>query len=191
MTLPKVRTMLRHIIKTVIDENDPFPVEMLTGVIREGRDERQLLLARYHISRTAEIVVNVQYGLRADAKQEQEIRIRLDEKLQTRRSKPISIDWVVDTIFAAHLLDSPEFREPRTDPTWLGACGVAGLKQLIRDILFEDRDLADFQSVYLVSRGGEDWLVPRDQLTHEEAEFILGTRPRPIESYDHITTQRS
>jgi hypothetical protein len=83
----------------------------------------------------------------------------------------LSIDWMVKAIFSAPLVGFPEFNEPLIDPIWRGPYAIAGLKRMMRDVLAEDCVLDEFQPAYIVSRGGEDMLVPGDQLTDEEGEI--------------------
>jgi acyl carrier protein phosphodiesterase len=189
VTMDQVKRGLRHLIKTIIVEEEALLIELLTDGIPDAVSKYKMLLARYHVQRTAEIVLHVQYDIVSDACLAREIQARIEEQCEARPDDPITIKWAVDTIFAAHSARFPELNESLADPDWLISCAIAGLKDLVRDLLAENGAPNDLKSAYLVAREGEEVIVPSILLTAAELSAVA-EEDREIEQVHRVEFEK-
>lgn len=119
MTVLELKQQLREMIATLIEEEELLPIEFLTDGIPKASHKYRILLARYHVHKAAEIVMDIHWG-------------------------------------------------PAFDPEWLTSSAIAGLKDLIRDVLAEKCSPGQLQRAYVLTRKGEEIIIPITRLTPTE-----------------------
>ena len=107
-----------------------------------------------------------------DSDLKQEIAGHAEAELAVRPDDSISLDWVVGRVLTAHSRSGTRFRGPLIDPSWHGVCAVAGMKHLILDVLTDEWWPGELQTAYVVTRDGEETIVPSLQLTVDELRVI-------------------
>ena len=80
----RIKKQLLELIETFIGEEEVLPMEFMTDGIPDASTMYQHFLARYHVRRAAETIMDMHSGRFVDPKLEEEIRARIDDALMAQ-----------------------------------------------------------------------------------------------------------
>jgi hypothetical protein len=190
MTEAKIKQQLLELIKTYVEEQEVLPIEFMVDGIPNACCAYQHFLARYHVRTVAKTLTDIHYYRAIDPELELEITACIDSGVvMAQPDSNIRIDWLVNSIFAAHSVRCPEFDE-LVDPVWLVSIALGGIRHLIQDVLDENTDPGHLKAAYIVTRNGEDFLVPSGLLTIAEMEAILDAE-RVVQRWYRATVEEA
>ena len=136
-----LKTEVLELVQAAIAEGLPLRVASVAERIFEAHGDGVDFLVHYYVKKTATALLDVPRVLAGDVELRREICEDVGAKLADGPDAPISTKSVVDRIVAAH-----------NNPDWLSRCALAGMKQVVLDVLAEPRARGELQIAYVVAR---------------------------------------